>query len=106
MAMIEVMGPRKLVLLAAALALALSTMGCAAGSAGQVRSAVTEWTTPRRLIPKRASGEHPLSAALNDILGRTAGQRSNQQLGCADPPWPLGALGSNARLMLVRGVQL
>ena len=34
MAMIEVMGPRKLVLLAAALALALSTMGCAAGSAG------------------------------------------------------------------------
>ena len=33
MAMIEVMGPRKLVLLAAALALALSTMGCAAGSA-------------------------------------------------------------------------
>ena len=71
-----------------------------------VRSAVTGWTTPRRLIPKRASGEHPLSAALNDILGRTAGQRSNQQLGCADPPWPLGALGSNARLMLVRGVQL
>jgi hypothetical protein len=34
MAMIEVMGPRKLVLLAAALALALSTMGCAAGGAG------------------------------------------------------------------------
>ena len=105
MAMMEAIGPRKLVLLAVALALALSMMGCAA-RVQQVRSAVTEWTTPRRLIPKRASGEHPLSAALNDILGRTAGQRSNQQLGCADPPWPLGALGSNARLMLVRGVQL
>ena len=34
MAMIEVMGPRKLALLAAALALALSTIGCAAGAAG------------------------------------------------------------------------
>jgi hypothetical protein len=30
MAMIEVMGPRKLVLLAVALALALATLGCAA----------------------------------------------------------------------------
>jgi hypothetical protein len=34
MAMIEVMGPSKLILIAAALALALSTMGCTAGAAG------------------------------------------------------------------------
>jgi hypothetical protein len=34
MAMIEVTRARKLVLLAAALALALSTLGCAAGAAG------------------------------------------------------------------------
>jgi hypothetical protein len=33
MAMIETKGPHKLVLLAAALALALSTVGCAAGTA-------------------------------------------------------------------------
>jgi hypothetical protein len=33
MAKIEVMGPRKLVLRAAALALALATLGCAAGGA-------------------------------------------------------------------------
>jgi hypothetical protein len=33
MAMTEVMGPRKLVLLAAAVALALATLGCAAGRA-------------------------------------------------------------------------
>jgi hypothetical protein len=38
MAMIEVMGPRRLALLAAALALALFTMGCAAGSAGPLSS--------------------------------------------------------------------
>jgi hypothetical protein len=60
MAMIEVMGPRRLVLLAAALALALFTMGCAAGSAGPLSSHGVDYA--RRSIPKRGSGEVPWQA--------------------------------------------